>query len=231
MEESRLIPEYVERIASELDFDPSLSRRVRREVEDHLREAVAANPGSDRLEAERRAVTGFGDPHDIASQFAVVSIARRSRRVGGAAILVIAAVLVAMQARLKWYVLTQRTAGGTATPLGGIVGSIDRFAFSFSLLAAIAGWVYIETRRIPPLLTAEYRRQLQRFVLLCSAATGALIASVVSDGVLTSLRLAGTGWSRAFLVPLLSMAIEVACACLLGLQLRGMRRRTASACR
>ncbi|HYV64996.1 MAG TPA: hypothetical protein VE964_02065 [Myxococcales bacterium] len=226
MEESRLIPEYVERIASELDFDPSLSRCVRREVEDHLREAVAANPGADRLEAERSAVAGFGDPHDIASQFAVVSIARRSRRAGGAAILAIGAVFVAMQARLTWYALMQRPAAHPATALGGIVGSIDRFAFWLSVVAGIAAWVYVETRRVPPLLTAGYRRQLQLFVLLCSAATGALIASVVSDGVLTSLRLAGTGWSRTFLVPLLSMAVEVACACVLGLQLRAMRRRT-----
>jgi hypothetical protein len=231
MEESRVIPEYAERIASELDFDPPLSRCVRREVEDHLREAVAANPEADRLEAERRAVARFGDPRDIASQFAVVSIARRSRKVGGAALLVIAAVFVAMQARLAWYALMQRPAGQTAVAFGGIVGSIDRLAFSFSVLAGIAGWVYVERCRIPPILTAEYRRQLRLFVLLCTAATGALIASVVSDGVLTSLRLAGTEWSPAFLVPLLSMAIEIACAGALALQLRGMRRRMDRACR
>ena len=121
---------------------------------------------------------------------------------------------------------TETEQPGMGAALGGIVGSIDRFAFWLSVVAGIAGWVYVETRRVPPLLTAGYRRQLQLFVLLCSAATGALIASVVSDGVLTSLRLAGTGWSRTFLVPLLSMAVEVACACVLGLQLRAMRRRT-----
>jgi hypothetical protein len=226
MEESRLIPEYVERIASELEFDPSLSRCVRQEVEDHLRERVAANPTADRLEAERSAIAGFGDPHDIASQFAVVSIARRSRRVGVSAVLAIAAVFVAMEARLTWYALRQRPAAWTATALGEIVGSVDRCAFWLAVVAGIAGCVYVETRRIPPLLTAEYRRQLQLFVRLCSAATIGLIASVVSDGVLTSLRLAGTGWSRASLVPLLSIAVEAAFACLLCQQLRSMRRRT-----
>jgi hypothetical protein len=229
MQESRVIPDYVELIARELDFDPSLSRCVRREVEDHLWEAVAANPAADRIEAERRAVADFGDPRAIAAQFAVVSLARRSRRVGGAALVLIAAVFLAMEARLTWYALMNwPTAGGTAA-LGGIVASIDRLAFWLSVVAGIAGWAYVESRRIPPAVTAEYRRQLRRFGFLCSAATGALLFSVASDGVLTSFRLAGTGWSPGSLVPLLSMVIEIACAGVLVLQLRGMRRRMVSA--
>jgi hypothetical protein len=88
--------------------------------------------------------------------------------------------------------------------------------------------VYIDSRRIPAAFTLEYRGQLRRFFLLCSAAAVALIASVISDGVLTSLRLVGTRWSLDFLIPLVSMAIEVVCAGVLVLYIRGMTQRTAS---
>jgi hypothetical protein len=58
-----MISAYLESLAGALSFDRSLSRCVRQEVEDHLWEAVAADPISDRLEAERRAIANFGDPH------------------------------------------------------------------------------------------------------------------------------------------------------------------------
>ena len=51
-----MISEYLESLAAALGFDRSLSRRVREEVEDHLRMAVAADPKGDRLEAEQRAI-------------------------------------------------------------------------------------------------------------------------------------------------------------------------------
>ena len=94
MAESGVISSYLERPARELEFDPSLSRRVRREVEDPLREAVAADPTPDRVEAERRAVARFGDPREIAAQFAVVSLARQARRIGVGAVLVIGLVFI-----------------------------------------------------------------------------------------------------------------------------------------
>jgi hypothetical protein len=186
-----VISEYVARLASELDFDPALSRCVRREVEDHLWEAISANPTDDRVEAERRAVTNFGDPHAIAAQFAVGSLVKRARRVGLAAVLVIATVFIAMKARLTWYAVMDCSTDQMGA-LGEIVVSIDRYAFWLSVFVGIAGWMYIDSRGIPAAFTPEYRTQLRRFVLLCSAATGALLASVISDGVLTSLRLVGT---------------------------------------
>ena len=102
-----MISDYLESLAGALRFDRSLSRRVRQEVEDHLSEAVAAHPGSDRPEAEQRAIANFGDPHVIAAQFAVVSVAKQTRRAGAAIILVIAGVFIAMKARVAWYAMTQ----------------------------------------------------------------------------------------------------------------------------
>lgn len=227
MEKSGVIAEYVERLASKLDFDPSLARCVRREVEDHLWEAIAADPTGDRLEAEPRAVTNFGDPDAIAAQFAVASLAKHARRVAIAAIVVIAAVFIAMKARLTWYAVME-CATDQMGAVGEIVVSIDRYAFWLSVFVGIAGWIYIESRRIPAAFTSEYRTQLRRFFLLCLAATGALIASVISDGLLTSLRLVGTGWSLDSLIPVVSMAIEVVCAGGLVVSIRGITQRTAS---
>jgi hypothetical protein len=228
MAEPGVIAEYVERLARNLDFDPSLSRRVRREVEDHLYEAVSTSRSADRGEAERRPVANFGDPHVIAAQFAVVSVAKQARRVGTVGLLLIAAVFIAMKARLTWYAtLAYQT--GTRGAFSETVISIDRYAFWLALFVGVASSMYIESRRIPAALTPEYRTQLRRFRLLCLTATGALIATVVSDGVLTLLRLAGALRSFDVVVPLVSMTIEVGCAVGLVFSIRRMTQRTASA--
>src|SRR5262249_9184080 len=226
--EPGLISAYVERLARALEFDPSLSRCVRREVEDHLWEAVSTHPTDDALEAERRAVMNFGDPHVVAAQFAVISLAKQARKVGVGAIAVTTAGLIAMKARLAWYAVMEcpaRQMGGLAE----IVVSIDRYAFWLSVFVGIAGWTYIGSRPIPAAFTPEYRAQLRRFCLVCLATTSALIVSVVSDGVLTSLRLAGMGWSFAALIPFVSMAGEAVGAGLLVMSIRSMSQRMASA--
>ena len=228
MEESGVISEYVERLARELAFDPALSRCVRREVEDHLWEAVAADPAGGGREAERRAVANFGDPHVIAAQFAVVSLGKQARRVGAAAMVMIAAVFIAMKARLTWYAVRQWPAPDGMETFGAIVSAIDHYAFWLSVVGGMAGWLYIDSRDIPAAFTRDYRVALRRFSLLCSVATGALIASVVSDGVLTSLRLVGARWRLDVLIPVASMAIEIACACVLAVYHRAMTQRTAA---
>ena len=82
-----MIAAYLAELASALGFDRRLARRVAKEVEDHLREAAAGYTSEDRAEAERRAIAGFGDPRALAVQFASVSLARRTRRVGISVIL------------------------------------------------------------------------------------------------------------------------------------------------
>ena len=227
MAESGLISAYAERLARALRFDPALSRCVRREVEDHLRETVSAYPTDDALEAERRAVMNFGDPDVIAAQFAVVSLARQARRVGIGSIAMIAAVFIAMKGRLAWYAVME-CSGEQMGGLGQIVVSIDRYAFWLAVLAGMAGWMYIGSRPIPTAFTFEYRAQLRRFCLVCLAATSALIVSVISDGLLTSLRLTGVGWSVAAGIPFVSMAIEVVCSVALVVSIRRMSRRMVS---
>jgi hypothetical protein len=228
MAQPGVISDYVDRLAGELAFDPSLSRCVRQEVEDHLWEAVADASASDMFEAQRRAVANFGDARVIVAQFAVISLAKHSRRVGLAAILVIGSVFVAMKARLAWYAAVQWTMCDDLKAVGEMVGAIDRCAFWLSVVIGLSGFAYISNSRTPIALRPEYRRQLRRFFLLCIAAAAALVVCVISDGVLTVLQLLGTELSVASFVPIFSMAIEIACAGALVFHIRSVTQRTAS---
>jgi hypothetical protein len=206
-----MISAYLDELAGTLAFDRALSRCVVQEVEDHLREAIAADPAPDRLEAERRAIRNFGEPRRLAAQFAVVSLARRTRRLGIAVALAIVAVLVAMKARVAWYAALQWSMSEDARPLAAIVLRVDRLAFWLAVLVGIAALLHVGRRRIPGAAGPQYRKRLRRARLLCACAAASLTVSVVSDGVLTVLQL-GAGLDAASAVPLVSMAIEIACA-------------------
>jgi HAAS len=143
-----VISDYVDSLAGALSFNQSLSRRVRQEVEDHLRESVAADPAGSGAEAERRAIARFGDPRLLAAQFALVSLVKQARSLAAAIILIVAVVFIAMKARVAWYALTQWSMADDARALSAIVLSIDRYAFWLSVLFAIAGFVYFASRPV-----------------------------------------------------------------------------------
>jgi hypothetical protein len=108
------------------------------------------------------------------------------------------------------------------------IGLIDHYATSLSILIGIAAWAYIGSRQAPAAFCRAYHQRLRRCALLCMVATLALIGSVVSDGALTAIRLSGTQMSADFLVPIVSMAIEIACVGVLILWIRSMVQRTAA---
>ena len=229
MPEAGVIPDYLDALTRVLAFDRSLARCVRQEVEDHLREAVAADRSGDVLAAERRAVADFGDPRVLAAQFAAVALARQTRRTGIAAVLVVGGVFLAMKARLAWYSAALWTISEDMRAIAATVATIDRYAFWLSVIVATAGLVYIGACPVPPAFQSAYRRQLRRFSLLCTAATAALVVSVVGDGVLTALRLPAGEPSAAFLLPIVSMAFEIACAGILVFQTCRIIGRTEAA--
>ena len=201
---------------------------MREEVEDHLWEAVAADSTGNTLAAQRRAIANFGDARAIAAQFAVVSLAKHTRRAGVAAVLVIAGVFMAMKARLAWYAAAQWALSDDMRAIGGLVSRIDRYAFWLSILIGLGGWIYIRSREVPAAFCPAYRSQLRRFFLLCHATAAALVVSVVSDAVLTALLLHGTEMSTAFLIPIVSMAIEIGCVGILVSHIRGIMHRAVS---
>jgi len=223
-----VISAYAESLAARLSFDRSLARCVRQEVEDHLQEAAAADATGDPLEAQRRAIASFGDPCVIAAEFATASLAGQTRKVGATLVLLIAGVFLAMASRVAWYELTQWAVCEATRPLGETVGLIDRAAFCFAVLSGIAGWAYVGRSQAPIAFDPSYHRHLRRFLLLCTLAAVGLVASVVCDGWLTVLRLSGWEFSVNFLVPLLSIAIEIVCASVLVIHIRSIMRRTAS---
>lgn len=209
MEESGVISGYVDLLAGELNFDRSLSRRVRQEVEDHLWEAAAGDLTANPLEAQRRAVAHFGDPHVIAAQFAAVSLTKQARRAGVAAILASACVFAAMKTRIAWYSATQWAITDDLRAVSGVIGLIDRYSFWLSVVIGLAGFAYISSCRFTVPIGPAYRKQFRRVVLLCAAATVALVCSVLCDGALTVLRLFDAELSARALVPLLSMVVEI----------------------
>ncbi len=223
-----MIENYLELLTHELDFDRLPSRCVRQEVEDHLWEAVAADPTGNASEAQRQAIANFGDARTIAAGFAVVSLARHSRRASIAALLLIVSVFIAMKARVAWFAATQWAVSDDMSAASQLVGLVDRYAFFLSVIIGLGGWVYVRSRQIPAALGPVYHRQLRRFFLLSSAAAATLIVSVISDAVLTALRLRGTDLSAISLVPILSIAIEVACVGVLIFRIRGVTLRAAS---
>jgi hypothetical protein len=96
------------------------------------------------------------------------------------------------------------------------------------VVVAIGGFAYINSRCISPVLDAGYRRQLRLSLILCLVATASLTVSVISDGVLTAFQLRGTDFHACVLVPVISMAMEVAGVGVLAFQIRSMTRRAAS---
>ena len=97
MQQRHPIAEYLDILEHELKFDVQISRRVRKEIEDHLWEAAAHEPAGDPIANQRRAIERLGSPRRIASQYVALSLLRRTQRVGTILILVSAAVFVTMK--------------------------------------------------------------------------------------------------------------------------------------
>jgi hypothetical protein len=221
-----MIADYLDKLSTALSFDLALARCVREEVEDHLREAVAADPGADRREAEARAIARFGDPLVIAAHFVVVSLGRLTRRAGAAVMVAIAGIFIMMKVRVAWYALTKWPLGDDMRAFAAAVREIDAYAFWASLIIGLGGFAYLCA--FPAALHSPYRTRVRWFCLMCAAATAALAISIAGDGVLTSLRMVGTDFSAAALIPIVSMAVEIACAAALALQIRSILRRLAA---
>jgi hypothetical protein len=230
MQSPSLVADYLDTLTRELSFDAALSRRVRREVEDHLCEAAAAaaQRGDGVIEAQRRAIAAFGDPRDIARGYAAPSLFRHTRRVGGTSILVVAGIFMAMKLRLAWFGPSPPIPNGARLMIREVALAIDLYSFKLALAATVLGAVYLACRRFPASFHRAYGRELNRYFVLCLVVTGALIASVLSDAVLVGLRLSATAAQPSPLVLVLLMAIEIAFAGALALHLRRAFRRMAS---
>ena len=221
-----MISEYLDALQAGLRFDSSLARRVRQEFEDHLREAVAADPCEDRRQAEQRAIANCGDPRAIATELAIISLARRTKRLAVTIVLVLAGVLLLMRGLIAWYAAVEWAICDDMKPLAATIGMVSRYAFWTATLIGVAAWAYASRYRLPSdYAYAQYSRHLNRFRMLSGIATAVLLVCVVSAGALTMIRLTSTNPSLAFFIPVLSVALEVLAAGTLVILLRALTRQ------
>jgi hypothetical protein len=221
-----VISEYLDTLQAALRFDSSLARRVRKEFEDHLREAVAADPGEDRRQAEQRAIANCGDPRAIATELAVISLARRAKRLAVIVVLVLAGVLLLMRGLIAWYAAIQWTISDDMKPLAATIGIVIRYTFGTATFIGAAAWAYGSRHRLPSdYAYAQYSRHLNRFCGLSSIATAALLVCVLGGGALTIIRLTSTNPSIAFFIPVLAVALELLAAGALVILIRALIRQ------
>jgi hypothetical protein len=224
-----MIADYLDSLSQALSFDRALSQRVREEIEDHLREAAAADPAEDRPAAEARAIARCGDPRSLAAEFALVALAKRSRRLGVGIVVLTAAVLAAMELRSAWYTAMQWVIGDEMRRIAALVGAADRYAFLIAMATALGALIYVSGRGIPTVFRVQHRNYFRRVRLLCVAATASLTVSIATDAALLSIRMAATDPSAAFFIPILLVAFEIACAGALVAMIRDLAQRTTSA--
>lgn len=202
---------------------------MREEVEDHLREAAAADAAGAAPAAEGRAIARFGDLDAIASQLALQSLVRQGDRVATMTVLMLGAIFVAMRARVEWYGLLRWTLAADRQAIGGVIATLDGHVFRLSLVLGIAAWAYLRSRRAFAVSLPAYHPRLRRFTWLSAAAAGGLAISVLADAALTALRLLGAAPSAGALVPVATMVVEIACAGALAGQVLAMRGGMAGA--
>ena len=209
------VTDYLDVLTRELSFDRSLAHRVRQEVEDHLWEAAAAN-GDTSIETQERAVRRFGEAREIAGQYAALSLLRQARRSGAIIVLASGVLYIAMRGRVAWYGLMQWALSDALQPVGKVVLAIDRTAYILAFLIGAVGWAYISSRRVSRRFHAGCRAQLKRGLLLAMAAACPMVVSVIADAMVTALRLLEERPPvSVFLIPLLSIAIEMGFAAVL----------------
>ena len=209
MRQPEPIADYADTLARRLRFDIALARRVRTEVEDHLRESAdelgGASPDNQLL-----AIAGFGDPDDLARQYAADCLLAQIQQVSIAVALAVIGVFLAMGSRVVWYSFTQWESNALLKRLVPIALPIDHYASLIAIGCAALGFGYLVTRRTPADFHAVYRRQLGVGLLLCGGAALALLAVVGVEFVVTFCRIAAAMPSPAILVPALTVLAEIA---------------------
>jgi hypothetical protein len=223
-----MIAAYMKRLQDALGGDPALSAEILQEVRDHLEEALASEDCGDRCAAERRVIERFGNPHELAAQFAPVSLARRMRRAGIAVLLATVVIMVMMKARVLWYGVVEWTLAESSKTAASRIIMVDRYAFWLAAGAAIASVLYIARRPVPRCLNAGYQKHVQRATVLFALATIPLGISVASDLALTVLQLP-TVLSTTAIIPVTSMSIEIACIVAVALLVRNTAHRVPGA--
>jgi len=214
------IAAYLATLRRELAFDPPLCARVCAEVQDHLFEAIEADPAGH----EAGAVVRFGSARVLAEQYRVLALFTRMRRSGLILVLAVAAVFAAMEARLGWYALTQWSASAELRAITAVVLPIDRYAFFTAAGCGLAGWLYA-LLAIPSTRRSVALGPLRRCQLLMRIAALAIALAVGIEIFLSLYRFAEAGASAAVLLPAATILLEAGCVLAVALSLRNTAQR------
>jgi hypothetical protein len=131
-----------------------------------------------------------------------------------------------MRGLIAWYAAIQWAISEDMKPLAATIGIVIRFTFGTATLMGAAAWVYGSRHRLPSdYAYAQYSRYLNRFRMLSSIATAALLVCVLNGGALMMIRLTSTNPSIAFFIPILSVALELLAAGTLVILIWGLTRQ------
>ena len=206
------IADFGSAVARELSFDPRLARRLRAEVEDHLHEAVAdrADPHGEKRLAE--VMREFGDPQAFARQFLATALLSLARRTAAVTALAVIGMFGAMEARAAWYGWVNLPVSEHVRAANAIGHPVDRFAFVVAAAFALSALAYVIARRAPVRFYPTFGREIGFCIKLNAVVALALMSAMVTELVLTGVRLFEAELDARALVPFVSLVLEVAVA-------------------
>jgi len=206
------IADFGSAVARELSFDPRLARRLRAEVEDHLHEALAdrGDPHGESRLAE--VMCAFGDPRAFAQQFLATALLSLARRAAAVTALAVVGMFGAMEIRAVWYGWVNWPASDHVRAANAIGHPLDRFAFVLAAAFALSALAYVITRRAPARFYPTFGWEIGFCIKLNAAVALALMSAMVTELVLTGVRLFEAELDARALVPFVSLMLEIAVA-------------------
>jgi hypothetical protein len=223
-----MISAYMKRLQDALGDDPAWSAQIMQEVRDHLEEALAAETADDPSAAEQRVIERFGDPCELAAQFAPISLARHTRRAGLLVLIATVVIMIMMKARVLWYGMVEWKLAEPVQIAASRIITVDRYASWLAIAAAVASVLYVARHAVPLHLNEDSQKYAQRAAGLFILATIPLGISVASDLALTVLQLPSV-LSTTAIIPVASMSIEIGCIVAAALMVRNAAHRVPGA--
>ena len=206
------IADFGSAVARELSFDPRLARRLRAEVEDHLHEALADCGDSHSENRPAEAMCAFGDPRAFARQFLATAMLSLARRAAAVTALAVIGMFGAMEARAVWYGWVNWPVSNHVRAANAIGHPVDRFAFALAAAFALTALAYVIMRRTPARFHATFGWEIGVCIKLNAAVALALMSAMVTELVLTGVRLFEAELDARALVPFVSLMLEIAVA-------------------
>jgi hypothetical protein len=154
----------------------------------------------------------FGDPQAFARQFLATALLSLARRAAAVTALAVVGMFGAMEARAAWYGWVNWPVSDHVRAANAIGHPVDRFAFVLAAAFALSVLAYVITRRTPARFHPTFGWEIGFCVKLNAAVALALMSAMVTELVLTGVRLFEAELDARALVPFVSLMLEGAVA-------------------